>query len=347
MLSGLRSDDGVHFGNRTNLLELPSPPWREVMFTHNLAVLPLGRDEYAMIGGLQGFVSNVTCRKELRMSRVLAPIQHHAACLQLDRREPNDGSMDTAPSNGIRLSRGRGLPWSSSKWTMPHTIITGDSPSGCVDRRPYYTGFPRLQACQFDGRLALTRAVNGGFLLYARANLRFGAVSGGRFVQVSQSASLERGWAAWQPVHILGVDPQSMDVYFFSVQANPVHSGSLLALFPLTEPPFACIAFAISIDGIRFSRPATLRQSLLGVRQSERGSGLAEATLEWRGEDHPVAGVVRSPTSPAHLLVYLHHAVKGTTIRANATPHVRVYQVTTAEILRYTSKGLQELQLDA
>ena len=341
LLGGIMSDDGVRFGNHSILLRLPAP-WREGMLTHNLAALRLGGDEYAMLGGLQGFVSNDTCRKETGLSR--------ASCLQLDRREPkaeaaavvDDG--DASPMNGIRLTRGRGLPWNSSRWTTPRTIITGDSPSGCVDRRPHFTGYPRLRACQFDGRLSLARGSDGRFLLYARANLRFGAVSGGRYVQVTHSEQLERGWAAWQPVQLLGADPNAMDLYFFAVQASPVDRSSFFALFPLTEPPFACIAFAVSLDGIRFSRPVNLLQSSVGFRRAHWRSGLEHSALEFRGEDHPVAGAVLSPSDPNVVLVYVHHAVKGTSVRTTAKSHVRVYRMAAADIRRETTRGLRELR---
>ena len=362
VLGGLLSSDGLSYGNRSEMLQLPTPPWHESMFTHNLAVLALGGDEFAMLGGMQGFMSNATCRSALRRSRSLDPALHHAACLQLDRRElytdttsqdeqPEDAALSEVevehapPSNGIRLSRGHGLPWDASRWTSPRTVITGDNPANCADRRPHYTGYPRLTACQFDGRLSLARDLGGRFLLYARANLRSGQIAGGRFVQVTHSTQLQGGWAPWQPVSILGVDSSSMDVYFFAVQTNPVDRTSLLALFPLTEPPFACVAFAVSVDGIHFSRPVNLRQSPLGVRPSDSDMEWRGApSLEWRGEDHPVAGATLAPLDSSAVLFYVHHAVKGTTIRKNAIPHVRVYRLDAAELLRETTRGLRDLR---
>ena len=282
-----------------------------------------------MLGGTQGFMSNATCRKEHRALNPLAPSR--AACLELD---------DTT---GIRLSRGRGLPWSTDRWAAPRVVLTGVSPTNCVDRRPAYTGYPRLNACEFDGRLSLAQTASGSFLLYSRANLKFGAVAGGRFVQVTKSDRLDGGWTPWQPVQILGVDSDKMDIYTFAVQRNPVDGSSLLAVFPLTEPPWACIVIAVSIDGIKFSRPVTLRSSPFGVRPSYLSSG-EHPPLEWRGEDHPCSGILRAPGDPNRILIYVHHAVKGTTIRKDAVPHVRVYSVLASELQRETAAALATLQ---
>ena len=229
---------------------------------------------------------------------------------------------------------------------MPSTVITGDQPMGCVDRRPAYTGFPRVRACEFDGRLSLAR-LRGTFYLFARANLKMGAIAGGRYVQVTTSKRLEDGWAPWQSVQIMGVDPSRMDLYFFAVQANPVDPTSLLAVFPLTEPPWACLALAVSRDGFHFSRPIHLLPSFLGVRSSITAraqtsrEGEDHEQLEWRGEDHPAAGIVHSPLQRDQLLLYVHHAVKGTTIRSSAVPHVRAYRLPVSWLAAETREGLK------
>lgn len=355
VLGGMASSDGVTFGNRTDLLRLPEP-WREEHFTHNLALLPLGRGEYAMLGGKQGFVSNSTCRQALRASfraellsgklgaAPLARAEARVACLQMDSRGATGDPAAAPYASGIRLSRGHGLPWSSWSWSTPRTVITGTSPAGCVDRRPRQTGYPRLQACEFDGRLSAV-ARGGEYLLYARANLKFGAVSGGRNVQVTSSSRLDGGWAPWKPVSIAGMEGAEVDLYFFAVQPNPLGEAGLgyLALFPLTEPPLACIAFAVSLDGVHFSHPVNLRESIFGVRNNdEAGRSRSEAAmLEWRGEDHPVAGAVRVS---GRVLFYVHHAVKGTTIRKGAVAHVSVYSLTEAELRRETERALASLK---
>lgn len=319
VLGGLNSTDGLHFGDASTILRLETP-WTENLFTHNVAILrDGGKQSYAMMGGMQGFVSNTTCR-------LRHPEHTRSACLQLE------------PTTGVRLSRGTGFPWSAERWSPPAAVLSGAAPAGCVDRRPRYTGFPRLHACEFDGRLSAVRARQGVYLLYARANLQFDVVAGGRFVQVSRSARLDGSWAAWQPVQIAGVDPTKIDIYTFAVQRSPLEDGTLLAIFPMSEPPWACVAFAVSKDGVRFSRPVTLRNGQLGVRINDRG------TLEWRGEDHPAAGAVRAIDDPGTIIVYIHHAVKGTTTRENAVPHVRAYKLDAVELVRQTSRGLRELR---
>ena len=41
-------------------------------------------------------------------------------------------NADDTKYAGIKLSRGRGLPWDASRWSQPQGIITGTSPLGCV-----------------------------------------------------------------------------------------------------------------------------------------------------------------------------------------------------------------------
>ena len=330
VLGVITSTDGVGFSRATDLLRL-GDEWNERDFTHNVGILRLGEEwstteEYAMIGGTQGFIRNHTCRK-------LHGWQHRE-CLQLD------------TSMGIRLSRGFGLPWSAKQWSTPRIVLTGAHPAGCVDRRPEHTGYPHLRACEYDGRLSLAQTAHGSFLLYARANLRFGAIAGGRFVQVSSSDRLDGGWQPWRPIRIMGVDPSAMDIYTFAVQRNPVARSSLLAIFPLTEPPWACVSIAFSADGVHFSRPVTLRTSELGARPSgdAREQQGAAVRLEWRGEDHPVAGVLLAPGDRQRVLIYLHLAVKGTTIREDAIPHIRVFSLSAQELAQVTADGLAGLR---
>ena len=66
-------------------------------------------------------------------------------------------------------------------------------------------------------------------------------------------------------------------------------------------------------------------------------------TLEWRSEDHPAAGVVLAPAEPQHVIFYVHHAVKGTTVRKGAVPRVRAYRIASAQLLRLTVEGVRQL----
>ena len=85
----------------------------------------------------------------------------------------------------------------------------------------------------------------------------------------------------------------------------------------------------------------TLRSAYFGVRANEFGE------LEWRSEDHPVAGATRQLDAPDRILFYIHHAVKGTTVRRNAVPHVRAYSLNASELALYTADGLRQLKMTA
>ena len=74
-------------------------------------------------------------------------------------------------------------------------------------------------------------------------------------MQVSHSADLII-WSPFEPVQLLGHDlleAASGDMYFFTAQANPVHSASLVALFPLVQHGRACVGTALSLDGVQWS----------------------------------------------------------------------------------------------
>jgi len=226
--------------------------------------------------------------------------------------------------------------------------VYGTNPPNCIDRRPIYTGWPNLTSCEFDGRLSLAHH-NGEYRLYARANLRFGATFGGRFVQTTTSNDTRVGhWRPWQLVDIQGVPSGSADIYFFAVHANPVLEGTLIALFPLSQPPHACSAMAFSRDGVRFSRPVNLRTASLGWRtHNADGTG----TIEWRSEDHPAAGVVlRSTVSGEKVVwVYLHHRVHGMSMRQPTSDdpvdgaYVARYEIPARQLRRLARASLAKL----
>ena len=45
-------------------------------------------------------------------------------------------------------------------------------------------------------------------------------------------------WGPMRPVLLRGYAEHTGDVYFFAAQLNPIDRSSLLALFPLSQPPF-------------------------------------------------------------------------------------------------------------
>lgn len=70
-------------------------------------------------------------------------------------------------------------------------------------------------------------------------------------VQVSSSDDGSETWSPFELVNISGYDFFTGDIYFFAVMANPVHRGSLLAIFPLVHKLKGCLGLAASRDGVR------------------------------------------------------------------------------------------------
>ncbi|KAL1530194.1 hypothetical protein AB1Y20_001110 [Prymnesium parvum] len=336
---GLRLRRGRR-GIKYSLSNLFAFPWDQAMFAHNHAILQLPNDSWVAVGGMEGFVRSPRCAG-----------RRDKPCL-----EPRPAAPAASPSaaargaaalvGGVRITRGRGWRWTPSTWDRPRVFLRGADPAGCVDRRPEYTGYPRVQACEFDGRLSLVRMPTGAaFRLYARANLRYAALTGGRHVQTTWSRDLLTGWAPWQPVRLLGVDPAQVDIYFFLAQVNPIDPTTLLALMPVSEPPWACIALAFSRDGVTFSRPINLRDSAVGYRKHESNGYSSIDGYSARSEDHPVANMVFDPLSyrgQEHLLLYVHHAVGGTTYR-DSPPYLAAYRIRSSELMRWTVEGLAEV----
>ena len=129
-------------------------------------------------------------------------------------------------------------------------------------------------------------------------------------MQTSWSLRLEQGWTPWELIQIHGLPHTAVDLYFFAVEVNPVDPTTLLALFPISQPPHACIGLSFSRDGVAFSRPVSLRLARGGWRTSNaNGTG----SIEWRSEDHPAAGVIVRNDS---VWFYIHVAVVGTSLRA-------------------------------
>ena len=373
-LLGLRMLDGRASmpGGASYILGDPAPghpfDWAEGMFVHNMAILQtsVANDEFVMIGGMQGFVTNRTC------ANTTTRYNKRRWCLEPDVRRDGEVSA-SAPArgsravlSGVRLTRGRGWRWRRDAWSEPHVVLRGNDPPDCVDRRPEFTGYhpekPRsAAACEFDGRLSAVRLRDGSFRLYARANRAYGAIAGGRHVQTTSSPDLERGWVPWRPIefHRNSVDANSVDIYFFAVQTNPVNDSMLLALLPLSEPPWACIAISFSLDGVTFSTPINLLDSSVSFRQHAAhsildhfgaavfyGTGWSSLGFAARGEDHPVAGMVADPlangTEGSRFLVYIHHAVQGISYRQDAA-RVDAYALSGSVLRAWTMQAAREL----
>ena len=346
-----RASDGLDFGVHSSLgmfaYDSATPPGESL--SHNLAVLRLdAADEYVLMGGMQDF--------GLGKDRTFGWLEPAGARWGPYLANPRKQS-------GIRMVHGVGWPERCSRserrklcvlnhtnpsgellaWpTRPEVVIHGDSPTGCIDRRPEHTGYPVVVGCEFDGRLSLVhRRVLGQrrFYLYARANLAERVMVGGRWVQVSQSWDA-KSWEPWMPVYILGLPAAESDIYFFLVEDNPVHDGSLIALFPLSQAPDGCIAMAFSEDGIVFSRPYSLIRSHLGWRTSVAdGSG----PVEWRVQDHPAAGIFKAEgTDEVHF--YVHHAVHGVSVGTKSRSYLARYSMPAHVLRRFTEDGLRSLR---
>ena len=350
-LKGFRLHGGRTYvnGSEGPLIEFD---WEGEHLVHNLAVLQEASDEWVVMGGLQGFVTNRTCRRRHQRAKclMLADRQELSANQTARRSKGNRRARATKVLPGvagIRLMRGVGWRHNRSKWSEPRIVMRGDDPPGCVDRRPPFTGFPSLKACEFDGRLSLVRQDNGVFRLYARANIAYGVLSGGRFVQTASSPTLEGGWSNWETIRLHGIPPNpNVDLYFFAVQTNPIDATTLLALMPVSEPPWACIAIAFSRDGVAFSKPRNLRDSRVAFKRHESYAeqDRLAGRFSVRAEDHPVANIVPDPSESERgaYLLYIHHHVKGVTYRP-AQPYVAAYSVPGTLLRRLTSEALASL----
>ena len=271
-------------------------------------------------------------------------------------------------AEGIRMTQGFGLPWRNTSWSWPRVIIPGYAPAGCIDRRPSrmpidppddgadvaaasssaaaVTPPPEvsakaagyLPACEFDGRLSLVRH-RGEFRIFARANLHEGAIRGGRFVQTTTSADGHTWSRPWRLLRIHRLQQGKADLYLFHAQSNPVKPTTLLALFPVSQPPHACVGLSFSRDGVEWSAPISLLRCSLGWRtQTVDGFG----PIEWRAEDHPVAGVVLSKATD-EAWFYVQHHVHGMSMRygGQRPAHVARYRMPLGKLKELTRAALQ------
>ena len=180
----------------------------------------------------------------------------------------------------------------TAQWRHARWLFNGTH-SGCVERRSrLWASMAYLNTCEFDGRLSLVRH-GDQLLLYARANP---AIHGQRYVQMAASDDDGRTWGPFAFVSIAEYAYPEGDVYFFAVSPNPVHAGSLLALYPLAHRFRGCIGLSASTDGLHWSAPTPL------LRCAVHGE---------RAVHHPAQGWVREGESSVALFV--HENVPGVT----------------------------------
>ena len=195
--------------------------------------------------------------------------------------DPNKLKLQLIPSfpvDGIWMFEARNRSEVlSGRWTSPGRNVSQPIPgdhAGCVEEREHFGG-----ACAFDGRFSLTQH-RGMLFLYARANTLF--EGGGRFVQVTRSASARGPWSPFQLLRVEGYDTSAIargNVYFAAVNTNPADPSTLLGVFPVLLDRDASISMALSCDGVHFGNLTRVLRS----REAQGG----------RTTDHPVDGFVR------------------------------------------------------
>ena len=145
---------------------------------------------------------------------------------------------------------------------------------GIHPRRPRRLRDRRLRTgyrgCEYDGRLSVVH-FRGRHWLYARANLRECAPTGGRFVHV---ATLGRR-AAGSPFQLLTIDalPEGFGRHLlFRRPAQPRRRRlAARARPPLSQPAGGCIAAAFSADGARWTSAAQAARLQARARRTDRG----------------------------------------------------------------------------
>ena len=91
-------------------------------------------------------------------------------------------------------------------------------------------------------------------------------------------------------------------MYFFGVQANPSHNGSLVAVFPLVHRLRACLAIAASVDGVRWTRVTPLLSCrLYGERTMDHPAApsmVRRGSEIWLYVQEEVPGITVERTTP-------------------------------------------------
>lgn len=336
--------------------------------THNLALAQLADGMWIAVGGRQNRM-----RDHLALnSPLLLP---HVAATLTQRLHVSPARLE-APRIGVWMVSGRSWrfdgaanepsahPWLSpqggvdepptTQWHHKRLLLNGLHP-GCVERRDVHsrrdfsTYLYEGGVCEFDGRLALV-PFRGELLLYARANL---AASGRRHVQLTRareahvmrgsaeggSSSAASPWSPFETVSLEGYD-ETGDVYFWGAQVNPVHNGSLIAVFPLVHRLRACIAIAASLDGIHWSRATPLLGCrLYGERtidQPASPSMIRRGGEVWFYVQEEVPGITVERTTP----LVTHTAL----LKAEKPSRVVRYAIPCLLLARWTDGALRKLQ---
>jgi hypothetical protein len=270
-----------------------------------------------------------------------------------------DGVYLYGPAHDARSLRARAEDNAPSWWQVAQRTLQGTH-AGCVEQRPWFK-----PSCEFDGKLSVT-VFRGRVWLYVRANIVGEGLSGsdkgtfgGRYVQVTSASAKDfevRGGRdiAWAPFQLLGIldyriePPASSDnIYFMSVNVNPVDSRTILALAPVLRdaddsgmPPGggiagAYVAMALSCDGVHFS---ALHPVVRATSAASHG----------RTDQHPVDGfVVRGE------LVYfwVHHNVPGIDMHIENAPapsgpsRLMRYTMTRSALSKYTRRAMATLAI--
>jgi len=265
-----------------------------------------------------------------------------------------DGSLLLA---GGRYSHGA-HPFRKDGWPMQHRgvllyeahdvstiqqtkgapLILGNH-SGCIEARQEFAPL-----CEFDGRLSLARrqtSSDGGkdvWYLYARANMVAGGragVAGGRHVQVTRATSPHGPWQRFEVANFINYElAAERNIYFASVNTNPVEPRTMLGLFPYynTNTKDAYIGLALTCDGARFSRMHPLIGAKVAVGSSYNMP---------RVQDHPVDGFAVGSNGDVH--VFVHEHVPGITHPSNKASLVR-YTLEVEGLRNYTREAMSELE---
>lgn len=348
IVRGVCSRDGLNFSAAPAAKVLPLH--LAALMGHNLALLRAPRShstadaagapfktssrvvsEYVLLGG-EGKIDHPT-------DDAFADVELQGGRLRSAQEAPHRLAPLATPvaGTGILMARGPGWRLGGRAGWEPPRIAIGAQHEGCIDRR-VWSGQRAGHCdgcCEFDGRLSAVYH-RGAFLLYSRANLRECGERGGRFVQVTSSTDA-RSWGPMRQISVRGYEPDSGDIYFFAVQPNPVDvdasgggdgSRSLLALFPLSQPPHACVGLAFSIDGVAWSRVVKLRG--------------CDAAPEGRTVDHPVAGGA-TLCGDGIVCFHVQHAVPGIANYSVPTRLMR-YRLPSQRLLIASRRALRQLR---